>query len=300
MALPDVLQWIALGRKTGSLHVRRGATETRILFRDGSVFSSWSNDPRHSLGQYLIRDRRVNEEQLFKALLAQERGGGLIGSILVAEGVLAEDDLRQTLAFKAEETLYDLFLWTEGDFEFMDGTLPDDVRIHLKLPVTAVILEGIRRVDEWARIREVFPSLGHDLQGARRAARRERRGRAAGAGPGRVGQVAGRDQPGDAALRVRDGRPALRASLARRCWPWTVRASRRRARTRWERSGSCWRWPRQRLSEKRFDAALRSLRGRAGHRPAQPARQEGPDRGGRRARRASARCAASRSRRCRC
>jgi hypothetical protein len=158
MALPDVLQWIALGRKTGSLHVRRGATETRILFREGSVFSSWSNDPRHSLGQYLIRDRQVSEEQLFKALLAQERGGGLIGSILVGEGVLAENDLRQTLAFKAEETIYDLFLWTEGDFEFMDGSLPDDVRIHLKLPVTAVILEGIRRFDEWGRIREAFPS----------------------------------------------------------------------------------------------------------------------------------------------
>jgi hypothetical protein len=160
MALPDVLQWIALGRKTGSLHVRRGATETRILFRDGALFSSWSNDPRHTLGQYLIRDRRVNEEELFKALLAQERGGGLIGSILVGEGVLSEDDLRQTLAFKAEETLYDLFLWAEGDFEFMDGTVPDDVRIHLKLPVTAVILEGIRRVDEWARIREVIPTPG--------------------------------------------------------------------------------------------------------------------------------------------
>lgn len=168
MALPDVLQWIALGQKTGSLLVRRGATETRIMFRDGSLFSSWSNDPRHSLGQFLIRDRQVSEEQLFKALLAQERGGGLIGSILVGEGVLAEEDLRQTLAFKAEETIYDLFLWNEGDFEFMDSELPQEVRIHLKLPVTAVILEGIRRVDEWVRIREAFPSssVTFKVQGA--------------------------------------------------------------------------------------------------------------------------------------
>jgi len=158
MSLPDVLQWIALGQKTGTLHLRRGATETRIMFREGSVFSSWSNDPRHSLGQYLIRERRVSEEQLFKALLAQEREGPLIGSILVAEGLLSEDDLRQTLAFKAEETIYELFLWPEGEFEFKDEELPQQVRIHLRLPVTSVILEGIRRVDEWARIRSVFPS----------------------------------------------------------------------------------------------------------------------------------------------
>src|SRR5262245_3012246 len=158
MALPDVLQWVAMGQETGTLLVQRGATETRILFRDGSLFSSWSNDPRHSLGQYLIRDRHVTEEQLFKALLAQERGGGLLGSILVADGRLSEEDLKTALAFKAEETIYDLFLWNEGDFEFKDGELSDEVRFHLRLPITAVILEGIRRVDEWARIHEAFRS----------------------------------------------------------------------------------------------------------------------------------------------
>lgn len=156
MALPDVLQWIATGHKTGTLRVQRGATETRIMFQAGTVFSSWSNDPRHSLGQHLIRERRVTEEQLFKALLAQEDGGPLLGSILVADGVLAEEDLKRTLTFKAEETIYDLFLWSEGEFEFVDDELPAQVRIHLNLAVTAVVLEGIRRVDEWARIREVF------------------------------------------------------------------------------------------------------------------------------------------------
>ena len=35
----------------------------------------------------------VTEEQLFKALIGQEEKGRLIGSILVSEGVLTEDDL---------------------------------------------------------------------------------------------------------------------------------------------------------------------------------------------------------------
>ena len=72
MALPDVLQWIALGQKTGSLLVRRGATETRILFRDGSLFSSWSNDPRESLGQFLIRDRLATESGLSPVAIMDE------------------------------------------------------------------------------------------------------------------------------------------------------------------------------------------------------------------------------------
>jgi tetratricopeptide (TPR) repeat protein len=158
MALPDVLQWIASGRKTGTLHVERRSVQKRIILREGSIFSSWSNDPRESLGQFLIRLRLVTEEQLFRALLAQEEKGRLLGSILVADGLLSEDDLRRALKAKAEETVYDLFLWPSGHFEFREGELPENILITFESQVTPVILEGIRRLDEWQRIRAVFPS----------------------------------------------------------------------------------------------------------------------------------------------
>jgi hypothetical protein len=159
MALPDVLQWIASGRKTGTLHVERRSVQKRIILRDGNILSSWSNDPRESLGQFLIRLRLVTEEQLFRVLLAQEEKGRLLGSILVADGVLSENDLRAALKAKAEETLYDLFLWPSGQFEFREGEFPENILITFESLVTPVILEGIRRVDEWQRIRAVFPNL---------------------------------------------------------------------------------------------------------------------------------------------
>ncbi|HEY6547217.1 MAG TPA: DUF4388 domain-containing protein [Vicinamibacteria bacterium] len=159
MSLPDILQWIAQGQKTGTLHLERRSVKKRIIVRDGQIFSSWSNDPRESLGQFLIRESLVTEEQLFKALIGQEEKGRLIGSILVSEGILTEDDLRLALQAKAVETIYDLFLWPEGEFDFREGEFPYDVLIHWETPVTPVILEGIRRVDEWNRIRAVFPSM---------------------------------------------------------------------------------------------------------------------------------------------
>jgi hypothetical protein len=159
MALPDVLQWIASGRKTGTLHVERRSVQKRIILREGNIFSSWSNDPRESLGQFLIRLRLVTEEQLFRVLLTQEEKGRLLGSILVADGLLSEEDLRRALKAKAEETLYDLFLWPSGQFEFREGELPENILITIESLVTPVILEGIRRVDEWTRIRAVFPNL---------------------------------------------------------------------------------------------------------------------------------------------
>lgn len=159
MALPDILQWIAAGQKTGTLQVERRSIKKRIIVRDGLIFSSWSNDPRESLGQFLIRLRLASEEQLFKALVAQEEKGRLIGSIMVADGILSEEDLRQALKAKAEETIYDLFLWPAGAFEFKEGEFPHDILITFETPVTPVILEGIRRVDEWQRIRTIFPTM---------------------------------------------------------------------------------------------------------------------------------------------
>lgn len=159
MSLPDILQWIAQGRKTGSLHLERRSVRKRIVFHEGNIFSSWSNDPRESLGQFLVSHRYVTEEQLFKALLGQESQGRLIGSILVGEGVLTEADLQKALREKAEESIFDLFLWPEGRFEFKDDEVPDNILFHIELSVQHVILEGIRRVDEWARMKKAFPSL---------------------------------------------------------------------------------------------------------------------------------------------
>jgi hypothetical protein len=160
MDLPEILQWISTGRKTGTLHIERRSVHKRIVFKEGVIHSSTSNDPRESMGQFLIRDRHVTEEQLFRALLRQETEGRLLGAILVGDGVLTEEAMRKSLESKAEETIYDLFLWTEGKFEFKDGEMPANILVNVELGVTSVILEGIRRVDEWRRIQEVFPSLG--------------------------------------------------------------------------------------------------------------------------------------------
>jgi hypothetical protein len=152
MDLPEILQWISSGRKTGTLHLERRSVQKRIVFEGGVISTSWSNDPRESLGQFLIRERFVTEEQLFRALLKQETEGQLIGSILMAEGILTEDNLRRSLQAKAEETIYDLFLWPEGKFEFKDGEMPANVTVTIDVDVTGVIMEGVRRVDEWQRL----------------------------------------------------------------------------------------------------------------------------------------------------
>jgi hypothetical protein len=158
MSLPEVLEWASNNTKTGTLKVVWTAVEKRVVFRNGKIHSSSSNDPREFLGQFLVGEGLVTEEQLFRALLLQESEGALLGTILVESGILDESELRRLLKRKARETIYSLFLWTRGEFEFIEGDVPE-TPVTLDLTATEVIFEGVRRVDEWSRLKQLFPTL---------------------------------------------------------------------------------------------------------------------------------------------
>src|SRR5438552_11177013 len=64
----------------------------------------------------------------------------------------------EVLRTRTLEIIYDLFIWEEADFEFFDSEpLPDDL-IRIQVDATSVIMDGIYRIDEWARYRRVIPS----------------------------------------------------------------------------------------------------------------------------------------------
>jgi hypothetical protein len=148
----DLLQWLSLGQKTGTLMVSNKGTQKKIFFRNGRVISSASNDPREYLGQFLMSHGYITEEELMKAMEVQQQSGILLGKILVMIDVINEEDLQRLMRLKAEEEIYDIFLWNEGDFQFLDDELPTMEMIPLRVDVTGLIMEGTRRVDEWNRI----------------------------------------------------------------------------------------------------------------------------------------------------
>jgi hypothetical protein len=154
----DLLQWLSLGQKTGTLVVSNQRVEKKVFFRNGRVISSASNDPREYLGQFLMSHGYLSEPELKKAMEVQQQSRILLGKILVMIEVITEPDLVRFMRLKAEEEIYDIFLWNDGDFYFVDDELPQMEMIPLQVDVTGIIMEGTRRVDEWARIRETIPN----------------------------------------------------------------------------------------------------------------------------------------------
>lgn len=154
----DLLQWLSLGQKTGTLVITNKRVEKKIFFRHGRVISSASNDPREYLGQFLMSHGYLSEPELKKAMEVQQQSNILLGKILVMIDVISEKDLQRLMRLKAEEEIYDIFLWNDGEFYFVDDELPQQEMIPLQVDVTGIMMEGTRRVDEWSRIREIIPN----------------------------------------------------------------------------------------------------------------------------------------------
>jgi len=158
MELADILQWLSNGEYTGTLKVSFEGIDKSLYFRDGRLISCTSTDPKEFLGHFLVSHGLISEQALAAAVTEQERSRELLGKILVDQGAVVEEELDRMLKLKAEESLYELFRWRQGQFEFIDQELPSYELVPISLDVTGLVLEGTRRVDDWERILEFIPS----------------------------------------------------------------------------------------------------------------------------------------------
>ena len=158
MSVSDLLQFLAAGHKTGTLKIGRGSITKQIYLEDGLIVGSSSNDPREYLGQILLHYGKIDESQLSSAMEIQRRSGGKLGVILSSRGFVSQPAVVEVLRTRTLEIIYDLFIWEDAQFEFFDNEpLPDDL-IRIRVEATSVIMDGIYRIDEWARYRRVIPS----------------------------------------------------------------------------------------------------------------------------------------------
>ena len=158
MSVSDLLQFLEAGRKTGTLKIARATIIKEIYLENGLIVGSKSNDPKELLGQVLLQYGKIAEDQLQAAMEIQRQAGGKLGVILVERGLVTPDDVTDALKTRTLEIIYDLFIWEEANFEFFDSEpVPADL-IRIRVDATSVIMDGIYRLDEWSRFRQVIPS----------------------------------------------------------------------------------------------------------------------------------------------
>ncbi|HRY45089.1 MAG TPA: DUF4388 domain-containing protein, partial [Thermoanaerobaculia bacterium] len=119
-ALADILQLIALQKKTGLLTLR-GPADTVILGFDAGLLVSAESQARRidtRLGTLLVKTRSLSPESLARALEIQGQTLQRLGFILLRNGFCDADQLRAGLDAQVRKIAYGLFRWTDGDYVF--------------------------------------------------------------------------------------------------------------------------------------------------------------------------------------
>lgn len=157
--LPDVIQMLHQGRRSGRLSVTDRQHRADVHFEQGMVAHAAIMNRRDRLGDLLLKRGAITPAQLEQALDMQAIGTGLpLGQLLVDLGAISPAGLAGVLLEQVQEAVYALFHWTSGTFQFESGIpLPAEVSTPLALAPDALLLEGARRVDEWALIERKIP-----------------------------------------------------------------------------------------------------------------------------------------------
>ncbi len=159
-SLPDVLQLLALGQKTGCLSIADRSNFGYIYFEKGRICYASIVNRRDRLGDILVKHDKITQEQLDAAIHWQgkERDKKL-GQILVSQGVISQADLERYMRVQIEESVFYLFTWTQGTFNFETDVRPEQQDFLVSINPESLLLEGARRVDEWSLIEKKIPSF---------------------------------------------------------------------------------------------------------------------------------------------
>ncbi len=159
--LSDFLYLVDRGYKTGCLHLSRADEMASLYFDKGKLITAIRKDDIAIVTDLLVRKGKLTPIQAAQATQAQRNDSGAsVSQILVNLNLIGRDELQRVLQQHIEESVYLLFGWSEGEFRFEQGQRPELTAPILltPVPVEHLIMEGVRRIDEWGRIKDRIPS----------------------------------------------------------------------------------------------------------------------------------------------
>ena len=159
-SLPDVLQLLSMGKKTGCLSVTHRNNFGYIYFDKGKISYASIVNRRDRIGDMLVKAGALTMEQLQSAIDAQgKQRDKRVGDLLVELGHITRERLHDHVRVQIEEAVYLLFTWSEGTFNFEAEVRPERQDLLVSINPESLLLEGARRVDEWSLIEKKIPSF---------------------------------------------------------------------------------------------------------------------------------------------
>lgn len=148
MHVTDLLQWIDLTRKSGTIVVNNHGIEKKIYLENGSIIFVSSNKDGERLGEFLHRRSYLEQSKIKSALLQSQAMKVLFTQRLIELNYFTAEELKDIITKHAKEILFDAIEWKEGRFEFIQGDIPPYVlRGTISLTTTELIYKVFREIE---------------------------------------------------------------------------------------------------------------------------------------------------------
>jgi len=159
--LAEILQLVAVQQKTGMLTVFSEARGTVLFFRDGKIISTRdrrrkAHDP---FKEYLTRYGVLGREELIRISQISSQSKLDLTDILVSEGFLTQEELEKHWHKQIQETMHDTLTWDQCNYKFISSEeIVSGIKTLEHFNIDAMLMESMRRIDEFPRLLEAFPN----------------------------------------------------------------------------------------------------------------------------------------------
>ena len=155
--LAEVLGLLAAQRQWGILAVTRAdGAGVDVCFKQGRIELALAHGigEEFLLGRYLVEVSTMSQQDLdlfLEGRQPQSRTGKPIGQQLVKMNYVNDGEVKEALVRQTQERIFELLRWPSGKFAFtVTRDLPQLAgEAALALDVDGILMEGVRRVDEW-------------------------------------------------------------------------------------------------------------------------------------------------------
>jgi tetratricopeptide (TPR) repeat protein len=160
----SILVWLNRKRMTGVLSLSTADFTKKVYLSQGDAVFAISTYTDDRLGEVLLKAGKITVEQYDKSVELLKTTKKRQGMILVELGYLTPKELFWGVKYQVREIIYSMFRIEEGDYEFIEGNLPSDEVITLKMSMSSLIYDGVKRIDSWTKIRNEIPDMDSVLK----------------------------------------------------------------------------------------------------------------------------------------
>lgn len=158
----EILGLLGEGHRTGVAMFAQQRTTIRVRFGKGRIDYARAEGVQEEflLGRFLVDRAFISAAQLQTVAQQLRQSQGTkprLGEMLIEKGLLTTRELTEGMRQQSLALVYELLRWDNGTFSFVQKAEPNNANeFTLGLVVDQLLMEGLRRIDEWRIIeREV-------------------------------------------------------------------------------------------------------------------------------------------------